>query len=236
MQVSTLFTTIREDYTEDTNSQSYLWSDASLLRKFTEAERQACNRADLIFDDSTVQYTQITLISGQASYTIDPKVTKIVQVRFDGNVLAQKTPEELDSLQSTWRTDTGMLDKTVYYTIKGRKIRFNYIPDATDAGEIVYLDVYRLPDEDITSTSQEPEIPEENHRDLIWWVLHECYEKRDVDSFDTNKSLEYLAKFDQIFGPPVSSRVRQHQFEQPRSLTLRPVQYTTSTVAVDTDW
>ena len=236
MQVSTLFATIREDYTEDTNSQSYLWSDASLLRKCTEAERQACNRADLIFDDSTVQYTQVALISGQASYTIDPKVTKIVQVRFDGNVLVQKTPEELDSLQSTWRTDTGLLDKTVYYTIKGRKIRFNYIPDATDDGEIVYLDVYRLPDEDIASTSQEPEIPEENHRDLIWWVLHECYEKRDVDSFDTNKSLEYLAKFDQIFGPPVSAKVRQHQFEQPRSLTLRPVQYTTSTVEVDTDW
>lgn len=234
MFISDLITMVREDFTEDTNSAKYLWTDESLFRKFTEAQRQACNRANLIFDDTNAQYTQITLVSGQSSYDIDPKVTVVDKVRFDGNVILKKTKDELDDIQSTWRTDTGLTGKTVFYVISGKKLRFNYIPDADDDGKIVYLDVYRLPEDDITSDAQEPEIPTEYHRDLIWWVLYECYSKRNVDGFDMSKSNEYLSWFNQIFGEPVSAKVRQHQFESPRSLTLRPS--TTSTAEVDTDW
>ncbi len=235
MLASAFITTLREDYLADT-ATPYLWDDGSLLRKLTEAERQVCNRADLIYDDSTLAYTRITLVSGQASYSIDPLVTVVENILFAGNYVIKKSKEDMDALSATWRTDTGMAGKTVYAVIAGRKLRFSPLPDATDAGGYVYLETYRLPADAITSTSQEPEIPEENHRDLIYWVLHECYKKQDADTFNQEKSDYFLARFNQIFGEPVSAKVRQHQFESPRSLILAPSSYTKKSMAgVDDD-
>jgi len=225
MKASDIITIAREDYLDDTVASAYLWSDKSLLRKLTEAERQACNRANLIYDDTTTGYTRITLVEGQRSYPFSSKLTVIEKVIFDGNILEKTTEENLDSSTPSWRTDTGMLDKTVTYFIKGRKIIFSREPDATDAGEVVSLETYRLPDVDITSLSQEPEIPEENHRDLLWWVLHECYEKQDADTFNQEKEMKYLAMFESVFGPYVTAKVRQHQFESPNVLTFAPKSY-----------
>ncbi|MDD4995781.1 MAG: hypothetical protein PHW53_04960 [Patescibacteria group bacterium] len=235
MLASSLITTIREDYLNDATAE-YLWSDANLLRKLTEAERQSCNRADLIYDDSTTAYTRITLVNGQASYNIDPIVTVVENIIFDNNYVIKKAKEDMDAISATWRTDSGMAGKTVYAVISGRKLRISPVPDATDAGGYVYLETYRLPADAITSTSQEPEIPEENHRDLIYWMLHECYKKQDADTFNQEKSDYYLARFNQIFGEPVSAKVRQHQFESPRSLILGPASYTkTISTGVDDD-
>lgn len=235
MLVSSLITTLREDYLNDAVAE-YLWSDAGLLRKLTEAERQACNRADLIYDDSTLAYTRITLVDGQASYSIDPKVTVIENIIFDNKYVTKKTKEDMDSVSSTWRTDSGMAGKTIYAVISGRKLRISPVPDATDAGSYIYLETYRLPAVDITLTTQEPEIPKENHRDLIYWVLHECFSLPDMDTYNPQKAAEYLGRFNQIFGDPVSAKVRQHQFESPRSLILAPASYTkTISTGIDED-
>jgi len=234
MKAGDLITVIREDYTEDNDSAKYLWSNESLLRKLNEAQRQVCTRGNYLFDDSTPDYTQITLIEGVRSYLIDPKVTVIENVILNNLPLIKKTKEELDRDVSTWRTDTKIDGNTVYYMISGRNLILSRAPDADDAGTVVYMDVYRLPDEDIKTESQEFEIPEEYHRDLIWWVLYECYGKRDIDSFDNDKATEYLVMFNTIFGEPVSAKVRQHQFESPRSLVIRPI--TNTRVAEDTDW
>lgn len=234
MKAETIITTVREDYTEDTNSSAYLFSDASLLRKLTEAERQACMRGNYLFDDTTPDYTRITLIDGTQSYLLDPKVTVVEKVIFAGVPLVKKTKEELDRDYSTWRTDTKLTGNTVYYAISGRRIYFSRIPNSDDDGLTVYLEVYRLPDEDIKSLSQEPELPEEHHRGLLNWILYECYNKPDIDIFDKDRALMYLELFTEEFGPVVSAKVRQHQFESPRSLTLRPS--TANTVEYDEDW
>ena len=225
MLIKDLITTVREDYLHDINEDAYLWSDKRLMRAFTEAERQVCNRGDYIYDDTTPQYTKITLVSGQASYSIDPKVTVIENIIFDGDLIERKSKPDMDVLQPTWRTDTTMTGNVIYAIISGRKIRFNRIPDADDDGLFVYLEVYRLPESDITNSYQSPEIPEENHRDLIYWVLHECYKKNDADGMNLEKSDYFLARFNEIFGVPVSAKVRQHQLENPRSLTIRPSPY-----------
>jgi hypothetical protein len=236
MQAKTLIATAREDYLEDTNPASYLWSDASLLRKCSEAERQACNRANLLYDDTTRQYTQILLRNGISTYALDSKLTVIENIFFDGNFVIKRSKYALDAENPDWRTDSGMTGKTVYAVVQGRSIRFAPMPDLADAGKYVSLEVFRLPDSEITSTSQEFEIPEENHRDLIYWVLHECYKKQDEDTFNQEKSDYYLARFDQIFGPPVSARVRQHQFESPTVLQLTPKPQSSELFATDTDW
>jgi hypothetical protein len=225
MQVSDILETARADYLNDT-ALDYLWDADSMLRKINEAQRQACNRANLIYDDSTPAYTRITLVAGQASYPLHPKLTVIENIILNGVIITKKTKENLDTQIPTWRTDSGMLNKEVYAVIKGRTLRFTPIPDATDAGGIVTLETYRLPAEDMMSLSDDPEIPEENHRDLIYWVLHEAYKKTDADTFNQDKSDYFLGRFNEIFGPYVPARVRQHQFENPKSLEFRPAHVT----------
>lgn len=235
MLPSDLITTARLDYLDD-KADPFLWDDKSLLRKISEAERQVCTRGDLIYDDTTAGYTKITLVNEQASYSFSQKLTVIENILFDGVIIEKKTKSQMDVISATWRTDAGMTGKVIYAVISGRKIRFSRIADATDAGKVVSLEVYRLPDEDITSTCQEFEIPEENHRDLIYWVLHECYKKQDADSFNQEKSDYYLERFNEVFGEPVSAKVRQHQFESPRTLSFTPSSYFKPSEVSDTDW
>lgn len=236
MLIADLIATIRTDYLYDTVAP-YLWDDDSLLRKLTEAQRQACNRANLIYDDSTPAYTRITLVNGQASYAFDQKLTVIENILFAGKYVTKKTKEEMDVISGTWRTDSGMTGKPIYAVISGHKLRLSPTPDATDAGGFVYLEVYRLPASGLASISDTLEIPEENHRDLLYWVLHECYKKPNEDGsiFNQEKADYNLMRFNQIFGPPVSAKVRQHQFESPRSLTLRPVNYAAASTVNDDD-
>ena len=246
MQVSTILDCARDDYLADnrlinnTGDDEQLWDTDSLLRKINEAQRQACNRANLIYDDSTPRYTQIVLVAGKASYSFDQKLTVIERIILRNKLIHKKTVEELDKRIPTWRTDSGMLNKEIHATIKGRNISFTPIPDATDAGSIVYLETYRLPDNDLMLLSDEPEIPEENHRDLVYWILHEAYKKQDADTFQQEKSDYYLGRFIEIFGPYVPARVRQHQFENPKSLEFRPRHvmfndYTSNTGVSDDD-
>lgn len=234
MRVNQLIEIIREDYLDDVE-QGYLWSDDSLLRKITQAEVEACNRAKLLFDDSTASYTQIELVAGQASYPFSEKLTSIESIIFGGNVIAKKNKEELDLTVPTWRTDSGMAGMTVYAVVSGRSIRFTPIPDADDAGGIVYLEVYRLPIKSSYNENDTLEIPQEFHYALIYWVLHECYKKQDADTFNQEKSDYYLMRFNQFFGEPVTAKVRQHQFESDKSLMLRPVSTIKSAIEGD-DW
>lgn len=213
---------LREDFLDDNNLNKYLWDDPSLLRRLTEAERQVCQRVDVIFDDSTPRYCHIVLVEGVTSYDLSNKLTRIENVIFDGNVLEKTTIEDLDQEQPTWRADTKLTDNTVKFVVRGRKLRFNRVPTAEDAGKIIYLEVYRFPDQEIRSDNQSFEIPDENHRDLIWWVLHECYKKQDSDTFDQERSNQHLLRFNEIFGEPIPAAVRQHQFESPGSLFIHP--------------
>lgn len=235
MLASELIAIVREDYLDDA-IQPYKWSQAGLLRKLTEAERQACNRANLLYDDTTATLTQITLVDGQSTYSLSNTLTTIENIILDDKYIIKSTKETLDSILPSWRTDTGMTNKTCYAVIQGRTIKFIPEPDANDADKIVYLECYRLPVNAIEDADQEFEIPVEFHRDLIWWVLHECYRQQDSDMFNQEKSDYFLNKFNQIFGEPVSAKVRQHQFENPRSLTIRPVSYLAKKTTVDDDW
>jgi hypothetical protein len=218
MLINTLIETIKEDYLND-DVPDYLWSDKSLLRKLSEAQRQACNRADLIFDNSNSFYVRFTLVENRSSYTFDQKLTRIDRVSINGVAMIKLTREAFNNLDAAL---PGMAGKDLYYCITGRTINVYPAPNAIDAGSYLQLEAYRLPDVDIESTSDELEIPEENHRDLIWWVLHECFNKPDIDIFNQEKQYKYLQKFEEVFGSYVSARVRQHQFENPLSSNITP--------------
>lgn len=238
MQISELLEAARNDYLDDKTAE-FLWTSPAMLRYFTEAERQACNRADLIYDDVTPQYTQIKLVAGQASYKFHSKITVIERFIWNGLPLPKYTKDELDVKQPTWRTDIGLINKSPSVLVQGHTIRIVPSPVSEDIllAPNLLLETYRLPAVDITDFAQEPEIPCEYHRDLIYWVLHEAYKKQDADTFNQEKSDYYLARFTEVFGPVVPARVRQHQFETDRSLQIQPFAYTRKLTHADSeDW
>lgn len=226
MNAQDIITRVRE-YTGDTRTE-YLWSDNFLLIALTEAEKQACNRQDFIFSDSMT----ITLSDGVGSYSVGSSITRIDNIRFNGQKVIVKTRREMDADIDGWRDLSGMIDNDVYAVMDGRNIRFAPKPDATDAAIPVYIEGYKIPDA-ITAMSDEPVIPEEYHHELIWWVLYECYRKPESDTLDLDKALNYLSRFNEVFGPPVKAGVRINIINSPKILTLRPKGYTSTTTLTD---
>ena len=234
MLVSELITVCREDYLDD-NVAPYLWSDTFFIRAFAESERQACNRTKFLYNDSTASIVEITLVDGQATYDLSQKITYIESILWETNLVAHKSKEELDRETPAWRTDTGLTDNVITAFVRGRSMRFSRIPDSDDAGSKVYLEVYTLPLTDITATGDTPSIPDENHRDLVWNVLQQAYSKNDEDSQNLEKTAYYEAKVTESFGDYVSGEVRLNQFNSPKVLTLRPVNYEGNRVRRGTD-
>lgn len=237
MNVGELKTIIREDYLDDAVA-TYLWSDTFILRSLNHAERQACNRMDLLYDDSTAAYTQVTLADGTATYAIDAKVNRIENVLFENKLVTHKSKEEMERLDPNWRTQQGMTGNVVFHVMRGRNMMFYPYPDSDDDAKTVYLEVYRNPANDLVADNSIPEIAEENHYDLIYWVLHEAWSKHDSDVNDGNLSAFYLAKFNEVFGERISAEVRINQFQQPQSLTLRSFGYDANLTqsTVDSEW
>lgn len=245
MEISELITILREDYLSDTfegwedasdieKDDQFLWTDKALLRYINEAQKQACNRTDFLYDDESFS---ITLVAGNPSYAIDPKITFIEQINIDGDrCVTHMSKEEFQRDYPDWRTSSGIGGDDASYIVRGRKLRIYPIPDVLDAGVVLNLDTYRLPLETITSLNDELEIPEEFHRDLIWWVLSEAYLKQDAEGYDPKKAADYLAMFNSIFGMPVSSEVRLNQLQEDESLRPRPVNYNPTSRHSDPDW
>ena len=238
MEISELITTIREDFlddvfsnwesaTDDERNNQFLWSDDALLRYLTRAQQQACNRTDFIYDDSTAKIVEITLVDDQRTYTLSQKITVIEDITYDDKPVKHISKDERDKYLPTWRTDENAMGEglDVHYIIRSRKISFYPAPGPLDAGSKVYLSTYRTPIDNIESTSDDLEIPEEYHYDLIWWVLYEAYSKRDTEFYDKDKGLGYLAQFNERFGEYIPSEVRLNQFQEPKVLQVGGIDY-----------
>jgi len=235
VDVNDILTIVREDYLDDTfegwesasqaeRDDQLLWSDKALFRYITEAQRQACNRTDFIFDDSS-SITKLTLKANVNEYRISSYINTIEQLEYNGKKVTHISREDRNRSLLQWRTNTGIGTNRSFYMIQGRKLFIYPIPDSTDAGKKVYLSVWRQPLDPIASSSDELSIPEEYQRDLVWWVLYEAYSKQDADGYDKDKGLGYLAQFNQAFGDYIPSEVRLNQLQEPESLRPRPIDY-----------
>lgn len=155
--------------------------------------------------DSSSSMTELDVAVGDKWIDIDPRILKIRH--------AQKTTNDAE-LQIVNFEDTELLNRDndygvrrvfklnndtgpLQYLVVGMeryKVRCVPIPDTA---ETVYLIVYRLPLETISSTSNtsEFEIEEFHHEYLLLWMKHLAYLKQDAETFDKSKSDEMGAKF-----------------------------------------
>ena len=207
MTLAQLVKIIRIDFINDKITPNQKWDDAFFIRSFSEAQKQACNRTDFIFSNSI----NLTLANGVSSYLLPTNLTRIIALTFECYELPKVLVEQL---AADWRLWTGFSEsRERKYMVRGNKVVFVPTPNAVDIGLLVNIEGYYQPDA-FTVMSDSPSIPLEFHKELKYWVLYEIYSNYDyTDAQDERKANDSLAKFNAVFGDPVPSNVRHHQFE-----------------------
>ena len=158
MKNTELIAVVREDYLDDVpdiavpTAADYRWSSAFILRNLNQGEREAADRGNLFFDDSTTSICSIALVDGTALYSLDRRIKRVVRCVFDNLTLKHTTERALDADYAGWRDYESGVPKQ-FVTYADRTIRFVPAPGADQDAENATLDVYRLPLRDMRNDS-----------------------------------------------------------------------------------
>jgi len=198
--------------TQEERDASVIWTDTRLMVLLNDAYHEACIRAEILTDDPAP--FKIKVIAGKNGYKISHRISQLDYVHLQS--------ENLPDLQHVSRVD--MEDNGIYpdfRTVTGTPTHYwmhgytMYLYPTPVLDDVLIVEGYALP-EDLGS-GDEPLIPLAMHKDLIWWVLAQCYSLNDADGYDSKRADMYEAKFNRAFGPPIDHRVITHQLENPRS-------------------
>ena len=195
------------DLSQDT-VEPYLWDDAFVLGKLNEAEREAADRARLLFDETTEAIVDIAVTAGTATYATSPLIIDIVRafwvVDGESSPLHLYDRHELDRLRYDWRTERDTPTGLVW---DGARVTLNRVP-AVDG--TIHLEVHRLPAASFT-TSTSPEIPSVHHQELVSWALFRAFSVPDADGANPALADKYLVRFERYFGRKRGANLRRSQ-------------------------
>lgn len=201
--------------------EPYRVSDVEAARFATEAEKEACLRAHLLYDDST-DLTTLTLTASQATITLDPLILDITAASFTPT--GSTTAIELDLTGMDWireRCDWQTLACARPWKLaQGRgTARLYPLPSL---GGTLQLAVYRLPALEMEDDGDEPEISVQHHDGLIDWMVYRGYQTKDAESEDRARGSDALALFEQRFGSRSDADTLRRQTER-RRITTRMI-------------
>jgi len=179
-------------------AQPPLWSDAEVTMWLNDAQRQACIRGRLIREDENKAVCLISMQEGKQTYKLHPKVYEIINLRFVGASRARPavivSREWLDNERPSWRDDNYPPELVIQDDTTIR------IVGSAVVGEVLQLECYRLPLEDMVQGDDEPEIHEAHHEHLVQWALHKAFSVVDADGFDARRSAQAEDEFTRYFG------------------------------------
>lgn len=225
MTYGELINLVRQDYlgdvadTPDLPDEDYRWPTDFLIRSLYEAERQVCMRKpDSIYDETTTAIVNPTITESQRYMSVDARIIDIAWMTIGTShqySITKTTRERLDQDEPAWRQNTDTTYPTRFY-MYANKVYWDLLPSATCAADTCNLGVWRYPlaEKDL---EQEPEV--QGHRDLIHWVLWECYSKDDPDwgeSRNDELAKKHLLLFNEAFGSPMGHNVLASKQESPR--------------------
>lgn len=184
------------------------WSDEELKDWFNDAQEQACIRGRLLRDDATSAVVQIALEPSQRTYPLHESVYEIISITLRGRsgprAITLKSREWLDEYNQDWRDEQ---ERPAVWAIQDEtSLR---IVGRIEEGDVLHLDVYRLPLELLSLSTDEPEIHKASHVHLIDWVLHQAYSVPDTEAFDPQRSALAEQKFTSYFGELPDSDMRR---------------------------
>lgn len=197
----------------DDKKAPFLFADEDLIAYLNEAVNEACERARLITDSSTVGLTQIPLVPDVRRYELDPTVIDVVGAAIvsDGAPLPGRNLKRIGDAWPT-RLYTGWAD---FYSValKGPLLELtidrapqDFLPPA-----VLHLSVQRRPLVPMVDLTDEPEIPVQMHPDLTYWAAYMAYDTRDNDAGDATKAATNEARFTAKFGAKIDYNARRKQ-------------------------
>lgn len=208
MNLAQLITLFRQEI--DDAEPPYLWTDPEAVDYAADAENEACRRGLLLIDASTASICQYAITAGQPLVTLDPRVLYVGRAILAGGTtpLTRRLTGNMDADKPGWESDTGTPDSYITDYQTG-KIRLYPSPVATGT---LNLTVARLPIAEMDNPNDDsPEIRQEFHRSLVFWMLYRAYRKKDRETEDPEKAKEALAMFEQEFGPRTTAPAEEQR-------------------------
>lgn len=191
MKSDELLSAFREEMADET--APYLWSDPTIYRYMTDAQRMFCRLTEGIEDSTTPSVCQLSVAPATQWYSLSPLVLKVRKAtRADtGRTIPVVVSEKAESEGIRFDGRAGVLQAFVAGLSKA-KLRAWPVPTETLT---VNLSVFRLPLASLTGTGQDLEIDEQHHEHLLLWMKHRAYDKQDADTVDRVKSEDFKKRF-----------------------------------------
>jgi hypothetical protein len=193
------------------DSSDSLWTDTEILDWLGEAQRELCERVDLLFDATTYE---LTTADGDDLYALDDNILKIRRGKVaGGRTLEAVSVEELlrryqpTSFELTVTDWEGMQGEPDYIVMDYETGFVKLVPEPVGI-EVIELHVYRLPIDDTM------EIPNKHRRELLHKVKHLALMKDDVDSQNLTKADYYEGKWEAAVNKIDKMFKREHRGPQ----------------------
>lgn len=177
----------------------YLWPITNAVEFADDAQNEACRRARLLRDSTTVDICEIALEVGTAVYALDPRVIRVDRARLEGETVPLRfcLMRNADSMCPGWDTWD---NSTPQFIIPDHSSRSLYLAAPPDATGTLLLNVVRLPLATLNSTDDDLEIPLHHQRSLRHWMTYRALLQHDSETFDKKAAETALSLFEQEFG------------------------------------
>lgn len=190
-------------------NEDYLWPNERVTYFINQAERDACQRSQLLIDSTTSSCCDISIEIDTREYSLATPVHKVLSVYdSEGRQLIRDgwSRMRLDREVPDWKRHEG---KAKLAFQEGKTLVVYPLPTVAEDWNMT---VWRKPLvalawSDIDPNDGEPEIPERYHEALVWGALSRAFRTRDSDAYhEQGKSANYYeGLFTQIFGPKPSA-------------------------------
>jgi hypothetical protein len=222
---------LRNQYLDDV-VEPYLWSDPQCVSYIIQAEHEACERANLIVDESTPAVCQIPVQVGVIGYSLDPKVLLVKRVSYGTSAqhaypLTQTTRSRLDETHPGWGGRAGQVSAyicedngeiTIVPPTRGMLVNGTYGTHGTAGTAFLQVSRYPLNRLSLNSTAGTgaaglgitySETPFQYHVKMLSWAAHLAFLKNDSETFNLAKADKYEKDFERDFGKPLSAKTKQ---------------------------
>ena len=186
--------------------EPYFIDDASVIDWLNDAVNEACIRGRLLHESNV----SISVQDTKSIYSLSKSIYEITRICFianngeQSNFLKLVSTGELDRIYcNDWANKKGQPE---YAVQTDTKIRLVPQPDSNG---ILQIEGYRVPLSLMSSDSDEPEINQIHHVQLIQWVLHKAFSVVDAEFFDPNRSALAEQAFTDYFGMRPDSDLRR---------------------------
>jgi len=149
-----------------------------------------------------------------AETTMTDETGNLVWAKSPQKPLTKRTRNQMDYEFGIWNNLRGEPD--YFITEAPGELVLAPIPKQNYAIDMIVTRLPKVSFVGLDPTRTIPEIADQYHYDLVDWICHLAYLKRDADSFNGELADHFEKSFDRKFGPRPSARAEQDRRARPR--------------------